>query len=178
MRIFVIALLIALLPVRGWAGDVMATQMAMHAAAGAAAGTASMALPDASAGEPDNRVVATEIAAADVSSAWATAGFYSKPHTQGDTAATAQAKHHDCEGHAQAAQQSTASAGTDGTPEPDALAGDTCGNCSACTACHTLAMRLDTLESGKLPGQPAVRFSAAPAFASADAALSQKPPIS
>ncbi|MFS2032960.1 hypothetical protein ACEN8I_02940 [Polaromonas sp. CT11-55] len=137
MRHFLFAILIALLPLRGWMGDAMATQMAAgqiqhhqqtHAAA--QANHVHEAMDAAHADHP------TETQAL---------------HDCMDQAAN-DASHSNDDGH--------------------------CETCAACQACHTVA--LSPVAPGLMPhfSAPALPRSAADPFASADAALRQKPPIS
>jgi hypothetical protein len=146
MRHLLLALLIALLPLRGWVGDAMATQMAagqlQHPSAQA----------EVQAAHSHEEEVATEMARAHI-------GHH------GEAAAQASQTLHDC------AEQT---ADNNGGHSSDGH----CETCAACQACHTVAL------SPAAPGLPAV-FSAptlplpaADQFASADAALGQKPPIS
>ncbi|WP_411878785.1 hypothetical protein [Polaromonas sp. YR568] len=120
------ALLIALLPLRGWMGDAMATQMA--------------------AGQLQHH----QAQAAD-------------PAHAGHPAQTAPAPH-DC---ADPADNGSTHA-----------AGGHCESCAACQACHTVALSLAA--TGLMPVFSALRLAspAADLFASADAALRKKPPIS
>jgi cytochrome c553 len=117
MRTFLIALMIALLPLRGWVGDVMAEQMAL----------------------PSMKV-----------------------------AAPVGAPHAHCAMH---------DASADTTQAQDGSAQQHHEACSACQACHTLALEA-VLSTVTLPAPvhivtPFLAFT----FASADRALSVKPPI-
>jgi cytochrome c553 len=116
MRAFVIALMIALLPLRGWVGDAMAAQMAL-------------------------------------------------PLVQ--AAAHAGASHVDCPLHGASAQMDQAQ--DDGTDQD--------GACTVCQACHTLALEASAPSSAIQDPARIVASIAAPDFASADRALSVKPPI-
>ena len=140
MRHLLLILMIALLPLRGWAGDAMATGMA--------AGQVQ---------QMQQRQHATEIIATYAHPESVTAHFYHGPAAP-DTGLTGA----DCAGH--------------GGEDVDA---SHCDTCSACQACHTVALShsaaiaLSTVfQAFSLP------HSAADQFASADAALRQKPPIS
>ncbi len=137
MRLFILALMIALLPVRGWVGDAMATSMA----AGHAQQIATKTIAD----------------------------------TPGKSGAKAQFDHHslmseavqdasDCAGHM--ASEVTAEADTN------------CESCSACQACHTVALSPATTDSRAVFHALHLTPAASLSFASADAALGQKPPIS
>lgn len=162
MRVLLFALMIALLPLRGWVGDAMATRMAVAELA-----------PQA------HTVHAIKKVAAQAVNTWTSGTFDTKnavlaaqQHHQAPSA-DASAAHGDadalmaapdCAGH-------TAGAATD-------VGNDACGTCSACVACHLLAM-----QPGNTPVQTFLLPCPAPVlarhnFASADTALSQKPPIS
>ena len=151
MRIFLFALMIALLPLRGLAGDVMATEMAIQLAAQHSQQNEVR----------DHHPDATKNGAAHADHAGASGHFYSHHDTAAaqNAATTANA----CAGHV-AAEQCHSS--------------DSHGSCQACQACHTVALSL-----AFNPMQPALASStrprlAAAQFASAEAALGQKPPIS
>lgn len=126
MRHLLFALLIALLPLRGWVGDAMATQMA----------TGQVQHQHAKAAEP------------------AHAGH----HAQASTAL------HDC-----------ANPADDGSTD---VAGGHCESCAACQACHTVGLSLAVPGAMPALGAPGLASPAADLFASADAALRKKPPIS
>ena len=155
MRVLLFALMIALLPLRGFAGDVMATEMAIQIAAQA---TAERSQPDS---RPTHHADATKNLAAHADHLGASGPFDSHPEAAAthNAAATANA----CAGHV-ATEQCHSS--------------DSHGSCQACQACHTVALSL-TFN----PVQPVFASSmlprlAAAQFASAEAALGQKPPIS
>lgn len=74
----------------------------------------------------------------------------------------------DCAGHA--AGQAADPGGQE--------AGGHCESCAACQACNTVALSPMTGRSASLSMPPALPHSSAAPFASAVAALSQKPPIS
>lgn len=131
--------MIALLPLRGWAGDAMATGMA--------AGQVAQIL---------QRQIATESIATHAHAASEESHFYQEVAVQQASPTAA-----DCAGH--------------GADDGDA---SHCDACSACQACHAVALSHSvpkvpsSFQAFSLPG------SAADQFASADAALRQKPPIS
>lgn len=137
MRFFILALMIALLPVRGWVGDAMATNMA--------AGHAQQ--------------IANKTIANNVDESRAEARFEHQPTMSGAVQDVP-----DCASHV--------------PPDVTAEAEANCDSCSACQSCHTVAL------SPATPNSKAAfhAFHASPAaaqlFASADAALGQKPPIS
>ena len=131
--------MIALLPLLGWAGDAMATGMAVGQVA-----------------QIQQRQIATESIAAHADVVSEKADFDHESAVPGPILSVA-----DCTGH-----------GADDTD------GSQCDTCSACQACHSVALAnsapklLSTFQAFALP------HSAAYQFASADAALRQKPPIS
>ena len=136
MRHLLFAVLIALLPLRGWVGDAMATQMA--------------------AGQIQHQAIQV-------------AGEASRLHEDVEMAHTGHATEapalHDC------AEQPADGGNTHS-------ADGHCETCAACQACHTVAVSLAA--RGDMPhlNTPALPRPAADSFASADAALRQKPPIS
>lgn len=151
MRIFLFALMIALLPLRGFAGDVMATEMAIQLAAQHSQQNEVR----------DHHADATKNVAAHADNLGTSGHFDSHHETAAaqEAATTANA----CAGHV-AAEQCHSS--------------DNHGSCQACQACHTVALSL-----ALNPVQPVFPSStlphlAAAQFASAEAALGQKPPIS
>lgn len=139
MRHLILILMIALLPLRGWAGDVMATGMAAEKVQ-----------------QMQQERSATESIATQAHPAIDTAGFDHASAVHVATPAVA-----DCAGH--------------GAEVADA---SHCDTCSACQACHTVAI------ADSAPAVPPTFQAFAPPqaaayqFASADAALRQKPPIS
>ena len=134
MRHLVLALVILLLPLRGWMGDAMATSMA--------------------AGQ------LTVLQAAQKKAATAaTENMASHAHEVG-------AMVHDCGMQSMDAADSADDSGMD------------CASCASCQACHTVALS-PVAEKSIATFNPASQPDAATLpFASADAALSQKPPIS
>ena len=150
MRIFLFAVMIALLPLRGFAGDVMATEMAIQLAAQHSQQNEVR----------DHHADATKNVAAHADNSGTSGHFDSHHETAAaqEAATTANA----CAGHV-AAEQCHSS--------------DNHGSCQACQACHTVALSL-----ALNPVQPVFPSStlphlAAAQFASAEAALGQKPPI-
>ena len=140
MRHLLFALLIALLPLRGWVGDAMATQMA----AGQLQHQAMQASPQAAA--HDHEAMDAGHAAHE------------------DAAPDAALALHDC-----------ADSPTDGAGHPT---DGHCDTCAACQACHTVALSLPAPAPVPVFSAPTLPRPAADMFASADAALRQKPPIS
>ena len=144
MRIFLFTLMIALLPLRGFAGDVMATEMAMQMAAQAQSHFSD----------------ATKTVAAHADHSEASVHFDS---------------HHETVAAQEAA--TTVNACADHMAAEQCHSADNHGSCQACQACHTVALAL-----AFNPVQPVFASSmlprlAAAQFASAEAALGQKPPI-
>ncbi len=154
MRILVFVLMIVLVPLRGWAGDMMATEMAANqvahthlqteAAIESGASRARIHLPKATI-EGKNSAFGIQNLAFD---------------SKGSQTAAM----HDCEGHAQAS--ATVTADSD------------CDSCSTCQACHTLALTPPAGSLSQTFSPLTLPRPAAAHFASATTALGQKPPIS
>ena len=160
--------MITLLPLRGWAGEVMATEMAFSQAAQARI-QAELQTQNA-----------IESGAAHTSIHWSKANLDSqkagfkaqKPlfeaaeaQTTPQTAAT-----HDCDGHAKADKTDQA--------ETTTAEGAACDSCTACQACHTVALSAAAVSFSLAFSPAALPRPAAKQFASAAVALGQKPPIS
>ena len=154
MRVLLIIFMIALLPLRGWTGEVMATEMAssqisqQHEQLGDAI--------ELVAGHAHKKGVSATFEGEKTAFAMPK-GLLEAKNT--DTSAM-----HDCEGHANADEAAPA----DGH----------CASCAACQACHTVALStaepsLNLTFSSRTQPHPA-----AAQFASAISALGQKPPIS
>jgi hypothetical protein len=151
MRTWFLIIMIALLPFRGWAGEVMATEMASSQVVQAQKQIESAIQNIATSARID----------------WPKSTFNSENSVLSDQNLLADAKTPamaDCEGHAKV-----------GDAEP---ASTHCDTCPACQACHTVA--LSTVGFNLSPtfsprSQPGVT---AADFASAITALGQKPPIS
>lgn len=153
MRTLLLALMIALLPIRGWLGDAMAVEMAKHSLPVAASAAASMATAAADAhcheamqaGDHSGMDMQTSADTDDVPAPFA--------HATHDTH-----DRHDNEG-----------AGADHQG---------CGTCTSCQVCHTVALGgmplVDTVHSAP-QAPPAAHASR---FASAEPAQGLKPPIS
>ena len=154
MRFLIVALMIALLPLRGWTGEVMATEMAS--------------------GQFSHQQVqlddAIELIAGHAHKQGVSATFEGKktafevqksPFEAKDTQSAAM---HDCEGHAKA--------------DAAALADGHCDSCAACQACHTVALATAEPSLNLTFSSRTLLRPAAAHFASATAALGQKPPIS
>lgn len=148
MRFLLLVLMIALLPLRGWMGDAMATDMAASQGRAHQIAAKTMASHAHSAGESDH--FHHEMTAPETTQAGA----------QPDTP-SASASNPDCLDHA-----------------ADASAHGQCGSCPACQACHTVALSSAGLTPRPVFHPFTLPASAAAQFASAEAALSQKPPIS
>ncbi len=150
MRRIFLFIMIALLPLRGWMGDVMAVEMASQG------------------------MNATNSLATYSYSTRATGQFDSK---------NAASAHSECPGHAEMAVGPEADtldavAPTDAAATADDAADGHCNTCGVCQICHTVA-----LASAMVPYPPEFIPQTQPAassirFASAFAALGQKPPIS
>ncbi len=129
MRHLILVLMIALLPLRTWAGDLMAIDMASGALA-------------ASASASDHAAAAGDAAAA---------------HHQMTTAS-------ECEGHA-------------GTSPTESAAQAHCKTCVTCQICHSVVILTQAPVVMPPVLAPPASAIGAPRFASAERALSQKPPI-
>ena len=140
MRHIIVALMIALLPLRAWVGDAMATEMAS--------------------GAPAHTQIATEKVASSAHSARALVAFDHKSSVQTPAEAAA-----DCAGHGTHA------------PATDVAAAH-CESCSACQACHIVALSPLVTHTDSFYKPPTLTHAPAAQFASAVAALGQKPPIS
>ncbi len=139
MRHLFLILMIALLPLRGWASDAMATAMVtaqVQHQQTAASTSAARAIEAGVLAHQDNETVVAEAA---------------------QTAA-------DCSGHALGENED---------------AEDThCNTCSACQACHTVALSPPTVDVTTAFNPRTLPRTVVAQFASAEAALGQKPPIS
>jgi hypothetical protein len=166
VRYLIFALMIALLPLRGWVGDAMATQMAVHTLH--QAGIESSSVPSSPASQPAPEAIAIKTIAASAGITWATG---TSDHHSGANQPAAMPP--DCQEHAAAMTTDGASTNLASTDASGA-----CPDCAFCQACHTVAL------TGAEPNlAPSAHPSALPQptaaqFASAEAALGQKPPIS
>ncbi|HEY3048278.1 MAG TPA: hypothetical protein VGJ72_12580 [Polaromonas sp.] len=142
MRHLLLVLMIALLPLRGWMGDAMATSMA--------------------AAQLQQQQVATKIIAAHAHE-MAAEGHFDHETTAPEAAQAVQAAH-DCAG--------------DAADETSHVAGAHCETCAACQACHTVALSHTAPGLNPVVNALTLPHAAADQFASAEAALRQKPPIS
>lgn len=162
MRHLLLVLMILLLPLRGWAGDAMATDMAI--------GTMNVL----QVAQKQMTPVATEMVAMNVQGMSATAQFHAKNadhHASGDLQVVAMAAaSHDC-ADMQAAPSDSHHV-VEGGSTMD------CGVCPSCQACHTVALALKSEKTTPVFNALVQPQIAGHKFASADAALSQKPPIS
>jgi len=131
--------MIALLPLRGWMGDAMATEMALAQLQSTAKIMASHAHGTSAGADFHHEAGAPEAV------------------QEGPVA-------HDC---AEPASDDAFHAGT-----------AYCGSCAACQACHTLALFPMAADLNDLVSERTLPRAASTPFASAEAALDQKPPIS
>jgi hypothetical protein len=154
MRFLILALMIALLPLRGWVSDAMATGMA-----------ASQMGPVHKQAE-----VAINLVAINAHHHWDKATFEGKKASFDPQNPLLEAKDtqtsatQDCEGHAKT--------------DEVASAGAHCDSCPACQACHTVALSAPAVDLNLTFSSRSQPRPAAAHFASATAALGQKPPIS
>ena len=139
MRHLLLILMIALLPLRGWAGDAMATEMAAGQVA-----------------QMQQTYGATKSIAAKAHAESVKADFDHETAVPDAVRTVA-----DCAGH--------------GAEDTDS---SHCDTCSACQACHTVALAHAAHKVSSTFQAFALPQSAVDQFASADAALRQKPPIS
>ena len=157
-----LVLMILLLPLRGWAGDAMATNMA--------AGQ----LSSVQVAQKRGAAVATEIIATNSQGTGAPAQFHAKKadhHASGGLQPVAKASPtHDC-ADMQAAAPDSHHAVESSSPID-------CGVCPSCQACHTVALSLKSEKTASVINPLAQPQAAVQTFASADTALNQKPPIS
>lgn len=136
------AVMIALLPLRGWMGDAMATEMALT--------------------QLQSTQFATKIMASHAHGISHGAHFY---HESGAAEAVQEGPvAHDC-----------AESASDDAFHPE----DTCCvSCAACQVCHTLALSPVPADLNDLVSAHTLPYAAITSFASAEAALGKKPPIS
>jgi hypothetical protein len=161
MRFLVLALMIALLPLRGWAGEVMATEMA----------SSQLVRTYEEANKRSDS--ATEFVAAHAHKQGISATFEgqktafeaSKEQFEGNQPESVSM--HDCEGHAKADVGAPADA-----------RGDSCSSCQICQVCHTVALSTAAVNLTPTFSSRTLPRPAAAQFASATSALGQKPPIS
>ena len=158
MRTLLLALMIALLPIRGWLGDAMALEMARHSLPAASVSTVTAA-PGAT--------MATQ------------AHCHEAMDAMDTMAATDATDATDADGGMQMAMDM--SDGHAGHASHDTAIGadhQGCGTCTACQVCHTVALGgmplIDTVH-GAPQAAPAAHASR---FASAEPAQGLKPPIS
>lgn len=163
MHRIALILMILLLPLRGWAGDVMAIGMAagqltaqLQAALEKPASVAAESKP----AHPYEVAAAVHGHSQDIDS-----------HASGGAEPVAMAQTmHDC-GDMQAALPGEKT-------DNDEKSMTDCGTCPSCQACHTVALSVPAEKSIAILNPAVSPDTAAQAFASADVALSQKPPIS
>ena len=154
MRYLVVALMIALLPLRGWTGEVMATEMASSRISN----------------QHEQLDGAIELVAGHAHKQGISATFVSEktafelqknPFEERNTQTAAM---HDCESH--------------GKADEAAPADGHCDSCAACQACHTVALSTAAVSLNLTFSSRTRPRPAAAQFASAITALGQKPPIS
>ncbi len=150
MRHLLLSLLITLLPLRGWVGDAMATQMAT--------GQMQHSQTEQHGRQHGEQHGAIKLIADHQDSTLAAAHFDHQKMAQ------TQAAEPDCAGHS--------------TGEGTHAADGHCESCAACQVCNTVGLSLMGPGTGLKATSLALPRSAADRFASADAALRQKPPIS
>lgn len=144
MRRLMLVLMIALLPIRGWVGDVMATEMvSVHVNAAGIAATADVSKADRLPSGM-NQVMGG---------------------------------HSECDGH-MATSPALDSLTTAPSTEPRAATDDSCSTCTTCQVCHTVAVAADSVATTAVPGAHTTVARPEARFASAEAALGFKPPIS
>lgn len=139
--------MILLLPLRGWLGEAMATEMAFGSAAHAQ--------------------VATKMVATHVHEVGDSAHF---DHDVDQTATSSEA--------AQAAPQTVSNCAGHGSTEQSHAAGTHCESCPACQACNTVALSPPAVNAAPTISARSQPLSMTARFASAEAVLGQKPPIS
>lgn len=145
MRFLLFALMIALLPLRGWIGDAMATEMALA--------------------QVQHPQLATKTIASHTHETGAEAHFHHEAAApEAADAVQAMQAVHDCAGHA--------------ADDASHVADAHCESCAACQACHAVALSHAAPDVNPVFNALTRPHAAADQFASADAALRQKPPIS
>jgi len=154
MRLMLLVLMMALLPLRGWAGEVMATEMASSQVSHQH-------------GQRDDVIesIAGQVHKKGISDTFElekTAFEVAKALLEANSTKTVAM--HDCAGDAK---------GDDAT-QTDSR----CDVCPACQACHTVALSQLETHGASLAMPVALPHSPAAQFVSAVAALGQKPPIS
>ena len=171
MRFVLFALMIVLLPLRGWMSDAMATSMAvaeltapshtLHAIKSRAEQVTNTAANGAFNGKTEV-LTGHEHArqpSADVSVGDSVSVSVSANHRVENAAVTTP----DCVGH---------------TGGSEAATSDACGVCAACVACHLSALQPCAVTAQLFSLPSPTPLLARQGFASADTALNQKPPIS
>ena len=158
MRHLVLALMIILLPLRSWMGDAMATSMAVGQL------TAFQAVQNkATAGATETIATHTHETGEMAHNGLKNADF----QALGDAEPLANAQTaHECATHTTNAVDGFENSGMD------------CGSCSSCQACHAVALSPVVEKPIAIFKLMALPEAATLPFASAETALSQKPPIS
>ena len=154
--------MIALLLLRGWAGEAMATDMATgqvqrapHLQVVLQTENAIETIADQSFGNLNNGFSASDVA----------------PQLPSNLVSTT-ATDPDCTGHAESLVAMTSG------PTSHQTGTGPCDSCAACQACHTMALSLPVFSTGSSRLPAALPRASTTQFASAFAALGQKPPIS
>ena len=147
--------MIALLPLRGWAGEAMATQMAINSAHNAPHNIAILSIANYSTNTPATAINSLKTL---TFSTFAT-------HSASETP--------DCDMHASMAYAKTA---IDAEEAKD-LKADASHSCNHCQACHAVGLTAMQLHQASLSAVTALPQVQIKRLASADLALRQKPPI-
>ena len=155
-----LALMILLLPLRGWTGDAMATKMAAGQLMVLQAPVEKVSLPAAA---PEKIATHTHetLAEGHNHAKNADSDLLTGPEFLGEAQST-----HDCVIEASHALHEVTNGGMD------------CGSCPSCQACHTVALSPLASKSVLIFNVATQPEAATLPYVSADGALSQKPPIS
>ena len=153
MHRFIFILMLALLPLRGWAGEAMATQMAIKLAQN----NATHLVANKTINTPTTAINSLKIAVFETL----------EPHSASQTP--------DCGMHTAAsvsASEDKANAATEATD----VTSDSSHTCNHCQACHAVGLTNVTVSRTSYSVVNALPEVQLKRFASADLALSQKPP--
>ena len=172
MRHLFLALMIVLLPLRGWMGDAMATDMAISMAASVANTTKTIAAGayQTSAGSHFDHKTPVSVALA------APTPQIPAPTRSITQSTTAVQAHVDCNGHASG--HPTPLAEKYDSSEMQDWQGKHCKPCQSCQACHTVALSAALPAVTGTSAEPVTPQAVAAEFTSALTVLGQKPPIS
>ena len=185
MRALLLAVMIVLLPLRGWMGDAMALNMALNTALNLST-NAGLHSPQHRISQPADHVEnATDLVASYAIRTVTSGTFDHKNASAGSLEASSDLAHTPTDAYAHAHSPAGNPHTSGGTASFDgATASAHCDDtqpgqtCQSCQACHTVAITPVTALLPAAFSTPAVPQAAAIQFASADTALSQKPPIS